>query len=80
MTASLRVAAHHRETPSLAEVGGLTTPGAGMPSLTDKPSRIPGRRTASMGCSTAIVRQIRLNMPGRSTPGAPWMISVILQL
>ena len=80
MKASLRVAAHHRETPSFTEAGGLTMPGAGMPSLADKPSRIPGRRTVSIGCSTAMVSISQLHTPGHSTPGVSWTISATIQL
>ena len=64
MTASLRAAAHHREMPSLAEVGGSTTPGGIKPSLPDNPSRIPGRRTASIGWSMDSASIIQLNTPG----------------
>ena len=46
-----------------------------MLSLTDNPSRIPGRRTTSRGCSTAMASAIRLNTLGRSTPGVSLMIS-----
>ena len=51
-----------------------------MLSLADKPSRMPGRRTASIGCSTAKESIIRVHMSGHSTPGVSWMISVTLRL
>ena len=57
--------------PSLAEVGGLTTPGGVKPSLPDNPSRIPGKRTASTGWSTASASTTQLNTPGCLIPGTP---------
>ena len=69
MTAFLRVAAHRQDTPSLAEVGGSTTPGGIKLSLPDNPSRIPGKRTASTGWSMASASTTWLNTPGCSIPG-----------
>ena len=77
MTASLRAAAHHRHMPTLAEVGGSTTPGGTKPSLPAKPSRILGKKIASRGWSTASPSITRWNMAGSWIPGA-WMASHIL--
>ena len=49
LTASLRVAAHHRDMPALDEVGGSVTPGGVKPSLLANPSRVPGKKLASRG-------------------------------
>ena len=49
MTASLRAAAHCRDAPDLAEVGGSVTPGGAKPSLPATPSRMPGKKLASRG-------------------------------
>ena len=78
MTASLWAAAHHREMPSLAEVGRSTTPGDVKLSLPDNPSRIPGRRTASIGWSMASTSKIWLNTPGHLVPRTR-MVSRTLQ-
>ena len=69
MTASLRVAAHRQEMPSLAEVGRSTTPGGIKLSLPDNLSRIPGKRTASRGWSTVSPSITRLNTAGCSIRG-----------
>ena len=77
MTASLRVAAHCRDTPTLAKVGGSTTPGGIKPSLPDNPSRIPGKKIASRGWSTASPSITPWNTAGSWIPGT-WMASHIL--
>ena len=77
MTASLRVAAHHRDTPTLAEVGGSTTPGGIKPSLPVNLSRMPGKKIASRGWSTTSLSITRWNTAGSWIPGA-WMASCIL--
>ena len=51
LTASLRVAAHHWDMPALTEVGASVTAGGIKPSLPANPSRIPGKKLASRGCS-----------------------------
>ena len=48
-SASLRMAAHHWDTPTLDEVGGSVTPGGVKPSLLANPSRMPGKKLASRG-------------------------------
>ena len=48
-TASLRVAAHCHDTPTLAEAGGSITPGGTNPSLPATPSRMPEKMLASRG-------------------------------
>ena len=49
LTASLRVAAHHRDMLALDEVGGSVTPGGIKPSLPANPSRMPGKKLALRG-------------------------------
>ena len=70
-------AAHHRDMPALAEVGGSTTPGGIKPSLPVNPSSIPGKKIASRGWSTARPSMTHWNMAGSWIPGA-WMASHIL--
>ena len=77
MTASLRAAAHHRDMAALAEVGGSTTPGGIKLSLPDNPSRIPGKKIATRGWSTAGPSITRWNTAGSWIPGT-WMTSHIL--
>ena len=77
MTASLRAAAHRWDMPALAEVGGSTTPGGIKPSLPVNQSRIPGKKIASRGWSTASPSITRRNTAGSWIPGA-WMASHIL--
>ena len=77
MTASLRVAAHRQDMPTLAEVGGSTTPGGIKLSLPVNPSRMPGKKIASRGWSTASPSITRWNTAGSWIPGA-WMASCIL--
>ena len=77
MTASLRAAAHRQDMPTLAEVGGSTTPGGVKLSLPVNPSRIPGKKIASRGWSTASSSITRWNTAGSWIPEA-WMASHIL--
>ena len=70
MTASLRVAAHHRDMPALAEVGGSATPGSVRLSLPASPSRMLGKKLASRGWSIASPTMTRLNMAHSSSSGA----------
>ena len=70
MTASLRVAAHHRDMPVLAEVGGLATPGGIRPSLRASPSRMPGKKLASRGWSVASPTMTHWNTAHLSSLGA----------
>ena len=71
------VAAHHWDMPTLAEVGGSTTPGGVKLSLPVNPSRIPGKKIASRGWSMASPSITRWNTAGSLIPGA-WMASRIL--
>ena len=77
MAASLRVATHRQDTPTLMEVGGSTTPGGIKPSLPVNPSRMPGKKLASRGWSIASPTMTHQNMASSSSPGA-WMTSCTL--
>ena len=77
MTASLRVAAHRQDMPTVAEVGGSTTPGGIKLSLPVNSSRIPGKKIASRGWSMASHSITHRNTAGSWIPGA-WMASCIL--
>ena len=70
MTASLRVAAHHQDTPALAEVGGSATPGGVKPNLPANPSRIPGKKLALRGWSIASPTMTHWNMACSSSSRA----------
>ena len=69
--------AYRRDTPTLAEVGGSTTPGGIKLSLQNNPSRIPGKKIASRSWSTASPSITHWNMAGSWIPGT-WMASCIL--
>ena len=61
-TASLRVAAHCWDMPTLAEVGGSASPGGVRPSLPARPSRMPGKKLAARGWSITSPTTTHWNM------------------
>ena len=48
--ACLRAVAHRLIMPSCLERGGLTVPAGDRPRFPANPSRMPGKRSASIGC------------------------------
>ena len=64
--------------PSLAKVGGSTTPGGVKPSLPDNPSRIPGKKIASRGWSMASPNITHWNMAGSWIPGTRMASRILL--
>ena len=68
--ACLRVVAHHLIMPSCLERGGLTVPAGDRPRFPANPSRMPGKRSASIGCQANNPIRTRNETPLRSKSGS----------